>query len=85
MQNLKCVGINVNYMNFFQQYETSSVMKIDLCANKNQDQRSEAQTLQNFLCNLGLSKIKHFLNFRMIDSPHYMAQWSRDANKLQHL
>jgi hypothetical protein len=61
-------------MNFFQQYETSSVMKIDLCANKNQDQRSEAQTLQNFLCNLGLSKIKHFLNFRMSDSPHYMVQ-----------
>ena len=59
---------------FFQQYETSSVMKIDLCANKNQDQRSEAQTLQNFLCNLGLSKIKHFLNFRMSDSPHYMVQ-----------
>ena len=46
-------------MNFFQQYETSSVMKIDLCANKNQDQRSEAQTLQNFLCNLELSKIGH--------------------------
>ena len=59
-------------MIFFQQYETSSVMKVDICTNKNQDQGSEAQTLLNFLCNLGLSKIKHFLDFWLSDSPHYI-------------
>ena len=45
----KCVGVNINYMIFFQQDETSSVMRIDFCTNKNQDPKSEAQTLLNFL------------------------------------
>ena len=31
----KCVGINVNYMIFFQPYDTSSVIIIDFCTNKN--------------------------------------------------
>jgi hypothetical protein len=30
---------------FFQPYETSSVITIDFCTNKNKDPRSESQTL----------------------------------------
>jgi hypothetical protein len=52
----KCVGFNVNYMIFFKHYETSTVIKIDFRTNKNEDPRSEAQTLLIFHCN--------FLNFR---------------------
>jgi hypothetical protein len=59
----KCVGINANCMIFVQPYETSPVIFIDFCTNKNEGQWSEAQTLLIFLCNFGLSKIKQFLNF----------------------
>ena len=47
-------------MIFFQPYQTSSVINIDFCTNKVQDQWSEALTLLIFLCNLGLRKIKQF-------------------------
>ena len=57
---------------FFQPYETSSVITINFCTNKNEDQWSEAQTLPIFLCNLGLRKIKQFLSFNVSATPHYI-------------